>query len=74
MILGIVNMGRALAMKLAAEVRTVQGFIDLFQNDLQFRSMPLNESVKKNIRKWYDDPYNKDLLQKIRDLQLVNCV
>lgn len=74
MILGIENMGRALAMKLAAEVRTVQGFIDLFQNDLQFRSMPLNESVKKNIRKWYDDPYNKDLLQKIRDLQLVNCV
>lgn len=73
MILGIENMGRALAMKLAAEVETVQGFIDLFHDELHFRSILVNEAMKRNLRKWYDDPYNRELLEKIRDLHLPNC-
>lgn len=73
MILGIEHMGRAMAMKLAAEVETVQGFIDLFHDDLHFRSILINAAMKINLKKWYEDPYNQDLLEKIRDLNLPNC-
>ena len=73
MILGIPNMGRAIATKLATEVITIQGFIDLMHNELRLNSIYVNENTKRNLRLWYKNPKNQKLLEKLQELHLVNC-
>lgn len=72
-ILGIPNMGRAIATKLATEVITIQGFIDLMHNELRLNSIYVNENTKRNLRLWYKNPKNQKLLEKLQELHLVNC-
>ena len=73
MILGIPHMGRALAVKLAAEVLNIDGLINLFTNRIRFESVYISDMMKETLKKWYADEYNQKLLLKLKSLPLRCC-
>ena len=73
MMLGIPGMGRAIAGKLASEVGTVSGLIDILNNDEYFRLLNISSVVKQYFADWYTVPENKLFLERLKDLNLPRC-
>lgn len=70
LILGIQGMGKAIAGKLSSEIYNLQNFIDILQSEEQLRLLPVNESVKSNMSKWFERESNKDFLLELIKLKL----
>lgn len=73
LILGIPNMGRAVAGRLATEIKDIEDFKQIFSDQERIRFLPVNGSVKNNLVRWFEDSVNKETLDKIQALKLPQC-
>lgn len=73
MLLGVPNMGKAVASKLASETCSVSRFIQFLTNEKELNFMQFNSLVKEGLRVWIKDPQRLKFLQDISKLHLPYC-
>ena len=69
-ILGIPNIGRAIAGKITAEVMSIHGLIKALNDEKAMRLLPINDVAKRNLLTWYKHPLHRELLDKIAAMHL----
>ena len=70
MLLGIDNLGRAAAGKLAMEAENIDGLLNLMSHPEIMNQLPIFNAIKQNSLEWYKVEGNKEFLIYIRDLKL----
>ena len=73
MLLGVPNMGKAVASKLASETCSVGAFIKFLNDEKELNFMQFNSLVKDSLRAWIADPHRLAFLKEVKKLHLPYC-
>ena len=60
--------------RIVPEVKTLEGFKNFIYDDKLMNILQISNNVKCNLRNWYNDEYNKKLLDELIALRLPNCI
>lgn len=71
--LGIPSMGKAISGKIAIEVESIQGLMNLLEDKEELEYLMINDTVKKELVSWYAIPEHRAFLKQLQTLQLTCC-
>lgn len=73
LLMGIPNMGRAVASKLASETCGISNFIAFLGNEKEIDFMQFSIAAKTHLKEWIKDPARRKFLKDVAKLRLTYC-